>query len=244
MTIEIEDIILEVIPDLRLPVPDFLISRIAVCAAEVGVLSSRDKIVQKIQFLRKEIKRKALPQPRRTLPKGMKPAHILAQNKPHATRIKYLGGCRCLPCRAANSNYSVERDRRKRLGIGNPLVPADRARRHIEKMSRLGVGYKTLAKSAGVACSITAKIRNGQRKQIRKETEQRILDAKPQPVGKAIIDARPTWRLINRLLSEGFTKAELARRLGLGKTLQLNKHRITAKNAQRVCRFYETIMAI
>ena len=58
-----------------------------------------------------------------------------------------------------------------------------------------------------------------------------------------MIDADPTWKQIDRLLEEGFTKAELARRLGLkSPAIQFKHFEVTAKTAARVDRFYRAIM--
>ena len=58
-----------------------------------------------------------------------------------------------------------------------------------------------------------------------------------------MIDADPTWKQINTLLDEGFTKSELARRLG-SKTpaIQFSHFEVTAMTAARVDRFYRAIM--
>lgn len=52
-------------------------------------------------------------------PPSLAPAHVLAATKQHGTRIRYMGGCRCLPCRAANSRYECERQARRNLGLAN-----------------------------------------------------------------------------------------------------------------------------
>jgi hypothetical protein len=168
----------------------------------------------------------------------------LAPRKPHGTRVRYLGGCRCLPCRAANSRYSAERDRLNREGQGNPIVPADRARAHILQLSRQGVGYKAVASTAGVNKGIVLGIRTGTRTNLRKQSEARILAVDAQCLSDAaVVPAAPTWSLIRELLDEGFTKQELARRLGYtSPQLQFKRDTITARNASRVERFYRQIM--
>ena len=172
------------------------------------------------------------------MPEGLRTAAELAADKPHGTRIKYMGGCRCIPCRAANSRYSVECDRRKRRGEGNPLVPADGARAHLRKLSKAGVGYKTVADAAGVAASVVAKITAGQRTRIRKRTADRILAVTPGCAADgALVPAGPTWKRIRWLLDEGFTMSWLARRLGSRAkvpALQIGKKRVKASTALRV----------
>ncbi len=82
--------------------------------------------------------------------------------------------------------------------------------------------------------------------QIRKETERHILAVSVKDAeGKALIAARPTWKLIERLLNEGFTKRLLAKRLGFDTPkIQLGKIRITAANARKIRQFYDMVMAI
>jgi hypothetical protein len=83
-------------------------------------------------------------------------------------------------------------------------------------------------------------IRTGKKTQIREETERRILSVGCEVArGRALIDAGPTWTLLNRLLKEGFTKTALAQALGYSTpALQINKKVVTASNAERVRKFY------
>lgn len=132
--------------------------------------------------------------------------------KPHGERVRYMQGCRCMLCRAANSRYETERAALRRIGQGNGLVPADRARRHVEKLSRAGVRRRSVAAAAGVAASIIADIRKGERTQIRRDTERRILAVDAGAVaGKGLVDAGPTWRLIDQMVADGYTKYQIAR---------------------------------
>lgn len=177
-------------------------------------------------------------------PRDLRSAAHLAERKPHGTRGKYLGGCRCIPCRAANSRYSVERDRLVRAGLGNPIVSADAARRHILGLAARGIGYKAVAAAADVPTSIVFGIRAGKRPNVRRQSEQRILAVTIEAVSDAaIVSAAPAWRMIRELLDEGFTKKELARRLGYQTgALQLGRDRMLARNASRVERFYRQMM--
>src|SRR5260370_12030990 len=85
--------------------------------------------------------------------RGLRSAVELAADKSHGTRLKYMGGCKCIPCRAANSRYEVERSAARKAGDWNGIVDADRARTHIRKLSKAGVGYKPVADAPGVARS-------------------------------------------------------------------------------------------
>ena len=163
---------------------------------------------------------------------------------PHGKRSRYNAGCRCLQCRAANSRYEVERSARRRSGEWNGVVPAERARLHIEELSDRGVGFKSVAAAAGVATSIVGAIKYGQRRQIRAETERRLLavDEGAAPASR-LIPSGPTMRRIQQLLDLGYTKRQLAawmayknRAVQFGKTAT-----ITLKNAVRVERLCRKI---
>jgi hypothetical protein len=97
----------------------------------------------------------------------------------------------------------------------------------------------------GVSRTILCGIRDGTRKRCRKQTQDKILGVTIQPWSDAhLVDATETWRMLDELLSQGWTKTELARRLGSkAKTpaLQLNRTIVTARNALRVKRLYKQL---
>jgi hypothetical protein len=197
----------------------------------------------------------------------------------HGTRARYVQGCRCDDCRAANLAAYHDRAERARVAaaelgprtethcvgvrgepcprrtklrlsstgnlcaecrgrlVWNGFVPADRARAHLEALSRAGVGRRAVAQATDISESILHKIRLGLRKKIRAKTERLILDV---DVGVAAdnarVDARPVWRMIARLIRvHGFTKAKISKRIGQGgRALQLGRRRVTARNAHRI----------
>ncbi len=155
-----------------------------------------------------------------------------------------MAGCRCVRCRAANSNYESVRAVARKAGDWNGLVSAEPARRHILRLSKQSVGRRALAAASDVPATTISKIRSGERATIRKRTEERILGVSELAVSDAaVIPAASAWRQIRTLLEEGFTKAELARRLGYtGAGLQLGKQMILARNAARVDRLYRMVM--
>jgi hypothetical protein len=177
--------------------------------------------------------------------RGLKSAAELSAEKPHGTRLKYMGGCKCMLCRAANSRYEVGRDAARKAGDWNGIVGAGKARSHIHELSAQGVGYKAVGDACNVSKTVLAEIRSGKKRRIRQRTERAILAVtRDATADRALIDAAPTWVKINELLREGFTKAELARRLGYkSPAIQLKRFAVTAKSAMRVDRFYRTIMA-
>lgn len=110
---------------------------------------------------------------------GLKTAKELAVNHTHGTRIKHLGGCRCVPCRAANSRYASARFYTIRRGEGNGIVSAEPSRNHIAELLKHNIGLRTIQKFSKVGRSILQKIRNGEKQNIRAKTERGILAVTP-----------------------------------------------------------------
>lgn len=169
------------------------------------------------------------------------PEHLAA--RPHGTRLRYLSGCRCVPCRAANSRYETARAAARKAGEWNGCVDAAPARAHLLKLGRQGVGYKSVAAAASVAVSVVAKIRSGERRQVRSLTARRILAVTADARADAsTVPAGPTWRRIHQLLEEGYTKGRLARELGATRpALQLGRRRVLASTAVRVERLHRRL---
>lgn len=176
--------------------------------------------------------------------RGLKPAAQLAADRPHGDRLRYIAGCRCSECRAANSAYERSRIAARRAGDWNGFVSAARARAHMLALAKQGVGRRAIGAASDVADSILSKIRSGERQQIRARTERAILAVTPAMVSDhACIDAGPSWCLITELLKAGFTKTRLAHELGMqGHALQLGKDQITAGNAYKVERMHARLM--
>lgn len=182
-----------------------------------------------------------------SLPDDMTTLAKLAERNPHGTRVRYMTGCKCLLCRAANSRYESERLVARKNGDWNGLVPADRARAHLKHLSRRGIGRRLVSDCSGVPQSIIAAIKNGRKTSIRARTERRLLAVSEDArAARTLVSAAPVWTQINRLLREGFTRTEIARRLGSTAkvpALQLRTDVITAENAMKVERLHAQVMA-
>lgn len=167
-----------------------------------------------------------------------------AARNPHGTRARYFGGCRCVPCRAANSRYECERAAKRAAGETNKVVPGDRVLAHLRKLSAQGVGYKTVADVARVGATSLQYLMAGKRAHVREETERRVLAVDATALADGVhVDARPTWALLNELLREGYSKAQMARWLGLERTIQFRRDTVTARTASRVERMYRMVRA-
>lgn len=171
---------------------------------------------------------------------SLKPAAELGAEKPHGARLRYMGGCRCDACRKANSAYENERQKARRAGDWNGIVPADRARAHLLALSRSGVGRRTVRDCSDVADTVLHAVRTGRKTHIRARTERLILAVtKAQAADHALIPAKPSMRLIAELREEGYTVKFLAQRLGYtNPSLQFNERRITVRNADRIKRLH------
>jgi len=130
--------------------------------------------------------------------------------------------------------------------VWDGLVPAAAALEHVKRLSRAGVGYKSVAAAADVSSTTIMAMRAGRKTRIRASTEARILGVDRAAVADgAKVQAGRAWKRIRSLLEEGYSKAELARRLGKRQpALQLGRGRMTAINASMVERLYRTIMEV
>jgi hypothetical protein len=165
----------------------------------------------------------------------------------HGARARYVIGCRCDECRAANAAYQRGRAKLKRLGQGDPLVPAGRVRRHLANLSAAGIGRDTVADIAGVPPSTLDALRTGRSKQLRKATEAKILAVTREATHDAkLVSPAGTERRIRELLGQGYTVEGLARRLGYTGAMPrlqfLGRKRITAKTEARVARLHRELL--
>lgn len=179
-------------------------------------------------------------------PSTLRPARELAASRPHGDRLRYLAGCRCADCRRANTQYETARARARKSGDWNGYVPAGATREHLTKLSAAGVGYKQAADAAKVSASIVAKILCGERRQVRARTERSILAVTTAVAADhALVDAAPSWKLIEQLLAQGFTKAHLARELGYERpAIQLGRTQCTVRNAYDVQQLHDRIRRV
>jgi hypothetical protein len=172
--------------------------------------------------------------------RGLRPVTELGAERPHGTRLRYLAGCKCFECRRSNSDYERERAKARAAGDWNGFVSADRARAHLMSLSRRGVGKRAVQSASDVALSVLTEIRTGRKQRIRARTERKILAVTPALASdRALVKPGRTAKLIERLVDEGYTKAELARRLGYSTpALQFRPDRMTARNVARVEALY------
>jgi len=173
-------------------------------------------------------------------PTDLRPAASFT-DRPHGTRLRYMSGCKCVPCRAANSRYETARARARFYGDRRGLVSAKRVRTHIEKLSAAGVGYKHIAKVAGMSPTTLWSYKTGKRTMLRAHHAKRILAVKVGHVAAGSrVPSAPTLERLRWLREEGFTNVGLARLMGLkGSGLQfLKSPTITRRVADRLEKIY------
>jgi len=178
--------------------------------------------------------------------RGLRPVADLAKDRPHGDRLRYLSGCRCDECRRANTNYEKARAAARKSGDWNGIVSASRAQKHIKALSAHGIGRRAVGDVCGVAETTLVEIISGRKKNIRARTERAILAVtRDAAADRALIDASPTWKLLDELIANGYTKSYLAAQLGYKtRALQLNRKLVTVRNAYEVQRLFEKLRTV
>lgn len=156
----------------------------------------------------------------------------------HGTRAKYvIDKCRCDACRQA----STEAQRAARARVEPAYIAAAPVRQHIRDLQAHGLGLKTIARQSGVSHGAISRLMYGTKdrapsKRVRPETAAKILAVLPSDAADgAIVDAAPTWDIINRLLARGWTKTAIARQIGQqGPGLQLGRRQISHRHARTI----------
>lgn len=159
---------------------------------------------------------------------------------PHGERTGYVKGCRCTPCTRANNQKNAEREARIAAGLPSTvMVDADRARRHLQHLVAQGATQNALVRASGLSRSNIQNLLSGKRNRVTPETEQTVLaltisQAQAAIGASSLVDAGPTWRLLDDMIARGFPKSWIARELGSGKALQLRRDYVTASSAAKV----------
>lgn len=157
--------------------------------------------------------------------------------------------CRCEPCTPANRAYELRRTRaiRRPDGDWRPYVDATPAREHVEWLRACGIGLKTIAGLGGVPHGSLSKLIYGDPKRgmgpsrrIRARTAQRIMAVLPnRAAGAQKVPAAYTWRLLDDLIRNGWTKRDIAARLGQQSGgLQISRRAVRASTARAVERLH------
>lgn len=102
-----------------------------------------------------------------------------------------------------------------RAAVWSGMVPADRARRHLDVLSALGVGGLAVAAACDVSKTVIFDIKRGAMTRIRADAERRILRVDAGAIADgALVPSGPTWALIDDLVAHGFTRRWISGELG------------------------------
>lgn len=160
----------------------------------------------------------------------------LAESAPHGTRSRYVAGCRCPLCKAANAEYARARAKAQRRGGQNPLVCAQPARQHLIDLSEGGVGARAIAAATDLARSLLQEIKAGSKAKIRRSTETKILAVTPEMASDgAHVFSEPALDAIAAARRVGITKRAIARAARFKhQRLPPRRSRMTARTVYRI----------
>lgn len=168
----------------------------------------------------------------------------------HGTRAAYVAGCRCPEAREANRRYAHERKHRTaraEFGAADPYtVPAARAVEEIARLRRNGWSLRRIEAATRIGRDHIQRIlgrTSRPLKRVRWATYIALRDLADAPplAGGQLVDATGTWRRLHALIALGYPQTWLARELGLGRALQLNRERVTVRNAEKVAALYDRL---
>jgi DNA-binding CsgD family transcriptional regulator len=117
---------------------------------------------------------------------------------------------------------------------------ASDAQRYVLTLQAQGVGLRQIAKLAGLSYRTAQRIQGGAA--IRPSTLAAVLAITPALAHGQKVNAYASKRLLRALVKEGYSQAELARRMGLRSgRIRWDDQRITVRNALRVRALYRQI---
>lgn len=170
---------------------------------------------------------------------------------PHGDRVRYVvDKCRCRPCRDAAAAYQRDLERRRLYGR-TIYVPADQARAHIHALQAQGMGWKRVARAAGLAESVVWKLLYGDpsrnlapSKRVRPATEQAILAVRLDLAGGTKVDPTGSSRRLQALTVQGWSIGQVAAHTGLDRQrldAAINGRPIVAATAAAVRDAYDRL---
>ncbi|MEG8275725.1 hypothetical protein [Streptomyces sp. AHA2] len=141
---------------------------------------------------------------------------IPAEAFDHGDPRRYRRGCRCTTCKAGVT-ATVRRQRYLRATGRGATVSPQRAARHIELLRSLGMSDKEIQAESGVCQNVFYRI-IGQRSEIRRDSETRILAVKPRqidaPRSGIHLAGRGTILRLRALAADGWPAVHLGERCG------------------------------
>lgn len=168
-------------------------------------------------------------------------------HRTHGTYVKYtIDRCRCEPCRYAAVVESHDLEQRHRRG--DVLVDAEPVRDHVASLQARGMGWKRVARAAGVSTGSMWKLLYGVPSEgrppcrhVRPATAEAILAVEPQLADGARVEADVTKAQLRRLRERGWTWRALGERLDRSASNLsgvLRRDYVTSGFAREVARLY------
>lgn len=154
---------------------------------------------------------------------------------PHGTRARYIAGCHCASCRAANTAYGRSY-KQARARNGCRLVSTEPVRIHILALHADGVEYVAIARAAGCHIAVlTAIVSCGQQRMF-PEVAARIMavgsGAAAHNSRRPVSDAA---EIVALLEARHVTRADMARVMRWRRgALQLRDHHVTRRTYRRL----------
>lgn len=165
----------------------------------------------------------------------------------HGDNVMYvIHKCRCDVCRTAKTARERENRRAKMYGRGY-LTDAEPARKHVRELMAEGMGWKRVARAAGISPSTLYPLLYGRggydprppRKQISKVLEAKLLAVTPDMAPGSNVDSLGSIRRLQALVAIGWSQHRLAEILGMfpgnfGKVIHGGRGGIRQATARRI----------
>lgn len=166
----------------------------------------------------------------------------------HGYNVMYVHHkCRCDVCRTARSDMERERRRAKLYGRSY-LTDAEPARQHLRNLMAEGMGWKRIAKAAGLSPSSvfpilwaqdTKSMKRPMRKQISKAMEAKLLAVTVDMAEGSIVNNLGSVRRLQALAAVGWSQSRLAQILGMypgnfGKIIHGEREGILVSTARHI----------
>ena len=169
----------------------------------------------------------------------------------HGTKAKYVvDKCRCDECKRGARDYERWRCRQRAYGKA-AYIDAGPARAHVQALQDAGMGWKRVARAAGLSESVVWKLLYGDRtrnlapsKRIRPRTATLIFAVTADLADGARVDATGTHRRLQALIANGWSGSSLGRRLGMTPAnfwTMLRRRYVTAGKARQVRGLYDEL---
>lgn len=120
-------------------------------------------------------------------------------------------------------------------------------REHVNALLASGMGRRRIAQSAGLSESVVNAVIHGKRgkplARVHHETARKLLAVdRADLAAGALVDASPTWRMLDELIACGYPKARIARALG-GKSpaLQVSRSAVRLSTYRAVARLHWSV---